>query len=141
MHLYFPICVCTFMCVCVWLPFSPQIEDFWRVFNNLQLPSQLTNANYHFFKARRFIAFLLPQTLLTKFPPFAGKHCSVMGRPIKLPCKFLFPKHDDIIDFCCDFFFSHHPPFSCPVHQGGKWVVTFTGRNSILDKVWEELVG
>ena len=63
------------------------IEDFWRVFNNLQLPSQLTNANYHFFKEN------------------------------------IAPLWED--------------PSNC---HGGKWVVTFTGRNSILDKVWEELL-
>ncbi|KAL5457258.1 hypothetical protein EMCRGX_G034505 [Ephydatia muelleri] len=63
------------------------IEDFWRVYNNLQPPSRLTNASYHFFKEN------------------------------------IRPLWED--------------PSNC---HGGKWVVTFSGGNSFLDKVWEELL-
>ena len=67
-----------------------------------------------------------------KVSSFIGKYLSIMGRPVKLPCKFY--QGSVLIPFL------HIPP-SCLFHQGGKWVVTFNGGNSFLDKVWEELVG
>ena len=138
------------MCVC---DVKTQVEDFWRLYNNIRQPRGLErNSNYHFFKvltpsSSSLLSFSHHLLFYFLFNPLQE-----MLLKKELNCILSLP-----LLFCCPYYTATFP-LTPPPHpsprqqegieplwedpaneQGGKWVLTLRDE-AILDKVWEELV-